>query len=220
MNKRLFAIGDIHGCYDAFRILVEQKIQIKKSDKIILLGDYIDRGPHSKEVIDYIIDLQNKGFDIVPLLGNHEAMLLDAFYKDERLPLWIQNGRYETLKSFGISSLKNLASRYIEFFSGLPYYFVFEEYLFVHAGFNDEISNPFEDLYHMIWECREKYRHPSLKDKTVIHGHRPIFVANCKENVQRSNKVINLDTGCIYADYAGYGTLTALEIYTKCFYFV
>ncbi|MFA5814000.1 MAG: metallophosphoesterase [Bacteroidales bacterium] len=74
MNQRLLAIGDIHGCFNAFRTLVEQKIQIKKRDKIILLGDYIDRGTHSKEVVDYIFDLQNKGFDIVPLIGNHEAM--------------------------------------------------------------------------------------------------------------------------------------------------
>jgi serine/threonine protein phosphatase 1 len=220
MNKRLFAIGDIHGCFDEFQALVEQKIQIKKSDQIILLGDYIDRGPHSKEVIDYIIDLQKSGFDMVPLLGNHEAMLLDAFYKNEQLSLWIQNGGSATLKSFGIRSLLNIAPSYIEFFSGLPYYFAHDEYLFVHAGFNDEISNPFEDLYHMIWECREKYRHPSLKDKTVFHGHRPVFAANCVKNVQRNDKVINLDTGCVYAHYPGYGTLTALEIYTKCFFFV
>jgi len=60
MNKRLFAIGDIHGCFNAVRSLLEQKIQIKESDKIILLGDYIDRGIQSKDVIDYIIDLKKK----------------------------------------------------------------------------------------------------------------------------------------------------------------
>lgn len=219
MTQRLFAIGDIHGCYNAFRTLLERHIQIKKSDKIILLGDYIDRGAQSKEVVDYIIDLQSDGFDIVPLLGNHEAMLLDAYYNDGHLSLWIQNGGTETLKSFGIRSLKNMERRYIDFFSGLPYYFAFEDYLFVHAGFNDDLNNPFEDRYHMIWKCKERYKHPSLKDKTIVHGHRPVSKTICKENVPGKNKVINLDTGCVYSDYTGYGTLTALELYTNCLYF-
>ena len=219
MNKRLFAIGDIHGCYKAFRTLVEQKIKIKKSDKIILLGDYIDRGPHSKEVIDYIIELQNNGFDIIPLRGNHEAMLLDAFDKGERLSLWIQNGGSETLKSFGISYLKDLAPRYLEFFNKLPYYFEFEEYIFVHAGFNDGLNNPFDDKYHMIWKCRERYEHPSLKDKTIVHGHCPITVTTCNERVLSNNKVINLDTGCVYSDSDGYGSLSALELYAYSLFF-
>lgn len=220
MTQRLFAIGDIHGCFDSFRTLVEEKIQIRTDDKIVLLGDYIDRGAQSREVIDYIIELQSNGFDIVPLLGNHESMLLDAYYDVGQLSLWIQNGGTETLKSFGISSLKNIERRYIDFFIGLPYYFAFEDYLFVHAGFNDDLSNPFEDRYHMIWKCKEKYEHPSLKDKTIVHGHRPVSVNICKENVLGKNKVINVDTGCVYSEHTGYGTLTALELYANGLYFV
>ena len=90
--------------------LLEQKIQIKEGDKIILLGDYIDRGTQSKEVIDYIIDLKEKGIYIVPLLGNHEAMLLDANNNEGFTSKWIQNGGSETLKSFSISSLKDIES--------------------------------------------------------------------------------------------------------------
>lgn len=116
MTHRLFAIGDIHGCFDSLRTMIEQKIKIRKEDKIILLGDYIDRGPQSKEVVDYIIDLQNSGFDLVPLIGNHEAMLLDTLNNNEYFSIWIQNGGTETLRSFGISSLGKLAPRYIDFF--------------------------------------------------------------------------------------------------------
>src|SRR5674476_416869 len=78
MKNRLFAVGDIHGCYASFEKLIETKIKPRKTDKIILLGDLIDRGPQSKEVVDLIIDLQRKGFDIIPLLGNHEDMMLNA----------------------------------------------------------------------------------------------------------------------------------------------
>ena len=69
MNNRLFAIGDIHGCCDSLKELVENKIQFQKNDKLILLGDYIDRGDKSKEVVDFIMELQEKGFNIIPLMG-------------------------------------------------------------------------------------------------------------------------------------------------------
>lgn len=219
MDKRLFAIGDIHGCFDIFRILLEQKIQLIKNDKVILLGDYIDRGKQSKEVIDYIIDLQAKGFDIVSLLGNHEAMLLDAFKNAELTSKWIQNGGSETLRSFGITSLKDIESKYIEFFKGLTYYFAFEEYLFVHAGFNDTDINPFADKYSMIWVCKPTYENPLLINKIIIHGHRPILVDVCKEIVHSNKNVINLDTGCVYSNMTGYGTLTAIELNTRSLYF-
>ncbi len=215
MNERLFAIGDIHGCFDSFRELVEYKIEIKNSDKLVLLGDYIDRGNHSRKVVDYIIELQQKGFDIIPLIGNHESMLLDALDNDVLLPEWIQNGGTETLISFGIESLKDLDQLYIDFFRGLLFYYLFNKFLFVHAGFNDEISNPFEDKYHMIWSRREKYTSPIFKDKIIIHGHSPVSELFCKQSIQDNNQVINIDTGCVYADKVGYGRLSALELYSS-----
>ena len=157
MNKRLFAIGDIHGCFDSLKELVENKIQLQKSDKLILLGDYIDRGDKSKEVIDYIIELQEKGFNIVPLMGNHETMLLDAYENEKNISIWIQNGGNETLKSFDINSIKNLNPMYLKFFRELEHYYSLDEFLFVHAGFNDNLVNPFTDFYSMLWKCKESY---------------------------------------------------------------
>jgi serine/threonine protein phosphatase 1 len=219
MDKRLFAIGDIHGCFNTLRTLLEEKIQIKEGDKIILLGDYIDRGTQSKEVIDYIIDLKDKGFYVVPLLGNHESMLLDAYNDEGLTSKWIQNGGTSTLKSFNISSLKDIEPEYIEFFKGLTYYFAFEEYLFVHAGFNDSVINPFTDRYSMIWLCKQTYENPLLMNKIIIHGHRPIPVADCKDLVDSNKNVINLDTGCVYSNMTGYGTLTAIELNARSLYF-
>ena len=84
--KRIFAIGDIHGCFDFLKELVENKIQLDKDDKLVLLGDYIDRGVKSKEVVDYIIDLHEKGYDITPLIGNHELLLLETFEDEKNKP--------------------------------------------------------------------------------------------------------------------------------------
>lgn len=220
MDKRLFAIGDIHGCFDSFQILIKQKIQIKESDKIVLLGDYIDRGTQSREVFDYIIDLKEKGIDIVPLMGNHEAMLLDAFKNTEFKSKWIQNGGSETLKSFDIISVEDIESKYIDFIQGLTYYYAFGEYIFVHAGFNDSDINPFADNYSMIWVCKQMYENPMLINKIIIHGHRPITMDACKKIVHSNKNVINLDTGCVYSNMTGYGTLTAIELNTRSLYFV
>ncbi|MCX6320509.1 MAG: metallophosphoesterase family protein [Bacteroidia bacterium] len=212
MNERLFAIGDIHGCFDSFRELVEDKIEINNGDKLVLLGDYIDRGKQSKEVIDYIIELQQKGFDIIPLIGNHESMLLNAIGNEEHFSLWIQNGGSKTMESFKINSLKDLPKFYIDFFKALPFYYSYKNFLFVHAGFNDEIINPFEDKYHMIWTCRGKYSNSILRDKTIIHGHSPISESSCRGRIQNNYQVINIDTGCVYSDYVGYGRLSAIEL--------
>lgn len=211
MNKRLFAIGDTHGCFDSLKELVENKIQLQKDDKLILLGDYIDRGDKSKEVVDFIIELLENDYDVIPLMGNHEAMLIDAFEDEKNISKWIQNGGNETLKSFEINSLKDIESKYIEFFKGLRYYYTFEDYLFVHAGFNDNVLNPFTDYYSMLWKCKETYTNPLLSEKTIIHGHNPVRVAICEERVLAKLRVINIDTGCVYKDSESYGRLTAYD---------
>ncbi len=202
MNKRLFAIGDIHGCFDSLKELVEDKIQLQKNDKLILLGDYIDRGDKSKEVVDFIIELLENGYDVIPLMGNHEAMLLDAYESENNTSKWIQNGGDKTLKSFEINTLKNIESKYIKFFKDLRYYYSFEDYLFVHAGFNDNVVNPFTDYYSMLWKYKESYTNPVFANKTIIHGHNPISVSKCEERVLSKLDVINIDTGCVYKEYS------------------
>jgi serine/threonine protein phosphatase 1 len=212
MDHRLFAIGDIHGCFDPLRKLIEEKIILTPNDKLFLLGDYIDRGPKSNEVIDYILELKNKGFDITPLRGNHEQMLLDAWEEEDFTGIWMINGGKETLKSFGIKNVKDLEPLYLDFFRSLKLFAEIENYLFVHAGFNDELDYPFEDTFHMIWKCRNKYSHPLLKDKTIVHGHCTITASACDERIKANDPVINLDSGCVYTGYKDYGRLTALEL--------
>ena len=220
MINRLFAIGDTHGCFDSFKELVENKIQLQEDDKLILLGDYIDRGDKSKEVVDFIMELQEKGFDIISLRGNHEVMLLDAYEDEKNISKWIQNGGNETLKSFEINSVKDIEFKYIEFFNGLRYYYAFEDYLFVHAGFNDNVLNPLTDYYSMLWKCKESYTNPLLLAKTIVHGHNPVSVSKCEERVLAKHHIINIDTGCVYKDNEGFGRLTAYDCNNKRILFV
>jgi serine/threonine protein phosphatase 1 len=214
LKERLFAIGDIHGCIDQLRELVESVIGIRKQDRIVFLGDYIDRGNKSREVVDYIMNLQHNGYAVIPLIGNHEWMLLEAYEEDNRLINWIFNGGSSTLDSFGIKALKELSREYIDFFNSLRYYYIFENYIFVHAGFNDNISDTFNDYYDMIWTRRESYSNPVFKDKIIIHGHTPVTVEICRKMIDEKNRVINIDTGCVYSDITGYGHLTAVELFS------
>jgi serine/threonine protein phosphatase 1 len=209
---RLFAISDIHGCFRPFYELVVKVIDLQKSDRLILLGDYIDRGDQSREVIDFIIELKDKGFNITPLTGNHEVMLVDSYNDKGLLPLWYLNSGMTTLLSFDISDIGDIGDKYLGFFTSLAYYESIGDFLFVHAGFNDLISDPFSDRHHMIWECRPTYFNPIFSGKTVIHGHRPKLPEYVRKLISNRSNVIPIDTGCVYDEELGYGFISALEV--------
>jgi serine/threonine protein phosphatase 1 len=211
---RIFAISDIHGCFNTFHELVINLLGLKKSDKLILLGDYIDRGDKSREVIDFIIDLTKKGFDVTPLSGNHEAMLIDAYLNPGMLPLWLINSGKDTMTSFEINDIRDIDNKYIDFFTGLKYFETIGDFIFVHAGFNDDAADPFSDRSGMIWECRLVYVNPAFSGKTIIHGHRPKTIAYVNKLISEKSKVIPIDTGCVYEKELGYGNLSALEVDT------
>ncbi len=214
MSGRLIAIGDIHGCFDQLRILVEERIKISKSDRLILLGDYIDRGLKIREVTDYIIDLIQQGFDVIPLIGNHESMMLASIEDTRQLAGWLLNGGYVTLSCFGIESPGELNRKYLDFFRNLHYYYIKDPFIFVHAGFNDEIANPLEDKFQMLWSRREAYSNPYFSGRVIIHGHTPIPLTVCIEKVASGSGIINIDTGCVYGETGGLGHLTAIELYS------
>ncbi len=216
MEKRLLSVGDIHGCFEQFRAMMEEKIRITKQDRIILIGDYIDRGPEILKTIDYIIKLKEKGYNLITLRGNHEVMLLNSFRTGD-FSLWLYNGAESTLDSFGIEITDTPGEKYSRFFEDLLWYFEEEDYLFVHAGFSD--TDPFNDRHAMVWTRNETYTNPYLSGKIIIHGHTPITVEQCIERVKNKSSVINIDTGCVYDD-PGYGTLTAIELNSREMFFV
>ena len=218
--NRLFAISDIHGCFKPFYELVKDVIKLTKSDQLFLLGDYIDRGDQSKEVIDFIIDLTLEGFNVATLIGNHEVMLLNSYNNREQEPIWQMNNGASTLMSFGVEDVRNIDKHYLEFFTSLEYYKIVGNIIFVHAGFDDYAINPFENKQSMIWENRPFYRNPMLSGKTIIHGHRPNMISNLRKRIEEKASVISIDTGCVYEKEIGYGILTALEVNTMTLYSV
>ena len=128
---RKIAISDIHGCIRTFRYLLEEKIRLQPEDHLFLLGDFIDRGPNSKGVIDYILELQQSGYQLTCLLGNHEEMLLRSFTESLMRDVWESNGGMETMMSFGIRTAEEIPDLYMDFFTYLVYKWIFYRNLII-----------------------------------------------------------------------------------------
>jgi serine/threonine protein phosphatase 1 len=207
---RIFAIGDIHGCCNTFKKLLLEKLAIQKSDKIYCVGDYVDRGKDSKGVIDLIIDLRIKGYRIYTIRGNHEQMMLDSVIDRERLHLWIQNGGMETLKSFGISSVNELPAEYLAFLEQTEFFIETSKYIFVHAGLNFRIENPFMDKEAMLWIRDDYFDKSKINDRILIHGHTPMPLKYLSK--QLNSGKINIDGGCVYSFRPSFGNLVALSL--------
>lgn len=220
MSRRII-IGDIHGCLKTLQQLLEKKIKPETGDKLYFVGDYIDRGPDSKGVLDYLIGMKESGYNMVFIRGNHEEMLIESFSSKVYFHPWIYNGGGMTLDSFGLSEEeylelpgdKKLPSKYLEFLSQTTYYIELDKAFIVHAGFNFRDDNPFHDLDAMIWSRNFDYDRFKAKGKPVIHGHTPTNLDSIRRTLfDPERKLVNIDAGCVYTDYSELGNLIALDL--------
>ncbi len=220
MNKK-WVIPDIHGCYETFVQLIEEKINPTRQDEIYLLGDYIDRGPNSKGVIDYIIQLQEKGYRVFPLKGNHEDVFLRCYAHEknaggliglfELKESWLYFGGKATLRSFHVSNLIDVPEAYMDYLENLPFYQILDDYILVHAGLNFSIQDPFSDQLSMLWIKDFQVDYKKTGGRKVIHGHVPFTLDEIKQGIDESRS-FSLDNGCVYHTRKGMGNLIALEL--------
>ena len=217
MNTRRFVIPDIHGCEQTFRRLLENVIRLQKDDSLYLLGDFIDRGPRSKEVIDAIRQLQMDGYDILAIRGNHEEMFLKSCNDWSYFHLWMMNGGYTTLKSFGVEDACEIPFPYRTFIESFPYLIKLDDFVLVHAGLNFSAPDPFVDTEAMLWSREREVVKGLIGNRRVIGGHTPLT----RKEIQRNLKgdLIMLDNGCVYKGEPGLGSLVALELDSMTLYF-
>ena len=150
---RLLAIGDIHGCLDQLKALMEQ-VMPTSGDKVIFLGDYVDRGPASAGVIDYLIEFGTDFPATFFLRGNHEQMFAD--YLDGHDPaMFLMNGGLKTLDSYQDSGQWPMPSAHHTFLQTLSNYHETEDYIFVHAGLRPDIPLSEQDINDLLWIRRE-----------------------------------------------------------------
>ena len=112
---RKIAVSDIHGCLKTFKALIEHQVEFTKKDELYLLGDYIDRGPDSKGVLDYVMNLQEAGYKVFCVKGNHEEMMVNAVQNNEDVAMWLYNGGQESLASFGTEDPGEIPPKYLNF---------------------------------------------------------------------------------------------------------
>lgn len=205
---RIFAIGDIHGCSKTFKKLLLEKIQIRKSDKIYCIGDYVDRGRDSKGVIDFIIKLRKQGYHIHTLRGNHEQMMLDAPGNVVKMQHWLKNGGTETMQSFRVKSLNEIEPKYIRFLKKTKFYIKTKDYIFVHAGLNFSNETLFEDKDAMLWLRDFPSNQPVLESQILIHGHTP---KSLDIILSQHGNCFNIDGGCVFKQHSHLGKLVAIN---------
>jgi calcineurin-like phosphoesterase family protein len=208
--KRRFVIPDIHGCCRTFRTLVSDVIRLERPDELYLLGDMIDRGPDSKGVLDFILELQDQGFSIKGVKGNHEEMCLHADEDLEFMELWIANGGLATLRSFEVESAGEIPRRYRNLLHALPNYILLDDFVIVHASLNFDISDPFADTEAMLW-MRECIVDPSrIGGRRLVSGHTPVTREQLTASLA-SDRIL-IDNGCVFTSMTGLGSLTALDL--------
>ena len=215
---RQFAISDIHGCLKTFRKLVLEVIILTKEDTLFLLGDYINKGADSRGVLDFIFELQNSGYKLKCLRGNHEQYLIDGLnYSWERIAFLNRGGR-ETLQSFGVENINQIPEKYLSFIQSLPFFFETENHLLIHAGLNFDLDDPYKDEFSMLNIRRMEVDMKKTGNKNIIHGHVPNSYMDIENALSFHDNHISIDGGCVYSHIQVLNHLIALEINSGLLY--
>ncbi|GGK88509.1 metallophosphoesterase family protein [Rufibacter glacialis] len=216
-----YAISDIHGCLATFRQMVEEVIKLQPQDHLYLLGDYINKGPDSKGVLDYIFSLQRQGFQLTCLRGNHDQLLLDAIDLGEHTVWLPEEDKQKTLQNFGVSHFKDIPSAYISFIRSLPLLVVLDDYVLVHAGLDFTLANPLLTSNHLLLNTkRMSPTRAKLGHRKLIHGHLPVSEASIKQAVSKNKLAFNIDAGCVYYLNEQFGSLCALNMDKTVLFFL
>jgi len=224
--KRQWVIPDIHGHAKTLRCLVEELIKPTRYDEIYLLGDYIDRGPDSKGVIDYIRQLEQDEYRVVPLKGNHEDYMVELYdaetssgtswlmnFANRKRKIWNVIGGKATLASFHANHLKDVPADYIEWMRNLRYYVELDNFVLVHAGLNFRNEDPYEDKEAMLWFRDYEILPEKIGHRRIVHGHVPVNMELITLAVSNKfYKFIDIDNGPYIHGRSGFGNLVALEL--------
>jgi serine/threonine protein phosphatase 1 len=206
--SRHLAIGDIHGCITALKTLVDV-VGLRPDDTIVTLGDYVDRGPDSAAVIDFVIELGER-HNVIPLRGNHEIMMLDARDKKSWFGPWLGCGGEETLRSYAPSDAQagtfgDIPDAHFDFLENkLLDYYECDTHFFVHANVDPKVPLDEQKEPALFWQ---KYKDPAphCSNKIMVCGHTTQITG---EPASNKNSI------CIDTWVYGEGWLTCLDVET------
>lgn len=222
--ERTLVISDIHGELNKFNRLLEKVKYDSREDQLILLGDYVDRGPDSKGVLNKTAELRKEG--AIVLRGNHEDLMLASANGDEKATeIWLRNGGVETLESYGIFiSEKDMTfpqndafKQHLSYIESLEYYYETNDYIYVHGGVDPNRPVHETPPSILVW-IRDDFHHNYNGKKTVVFGHTRTESLHGKKDHSvyfGDNNIIGIDGGAVFG-----GQLNCLEIHSGEIYFV
>lgn len=190
-----YAISDIHGCAKTLSALLN-KLVLTSDDTVYFLGDYVDRGPDSKGVLDIVMKLPNA----FCLRGNHDDMMVRPEYHD----LWMMNGGRNTLAEFG----GKVPKKYLDFVSRLPLIVELPDFYLCHAGIGKVPMASSED--ELLWDGGCTVTLKQTGGRRLVCGHMPTSLEDIKSGL--SHYKIVIDNGCVFKGDNGYGNLVALRL--------
>lgn len=204
MPARTIAVGDVHGCSQALRAIVDA-IQPTADDTLVFLGDYVDRGPDSRGVLDFVLDLE-KRCRVVPLLGNHELMLLEAAENRLTIEPWLTVGGAATIQSYK-GHLENVPPEHWDFIRRCRRYYETPTHFFVHANYAASVRLDSQPDYLLFWEhLHLRVPPPHTNGKIAIVGH----------TAQKSSEILDLGhVVCIDTFCHGGGWLTGMDVNSR-----
>lgn len=220
----VYAVGDVHGRADLLEkmhaAILKDSLDVPAERKVVVyLGDYVDRGPASKKVVDVLLDRPLKGFERVHLMGNHEAFLIEFLNDLEAGPGWFFNGGLATLASYGVKVgkfdelsyevlqrvqeefKKKLPESHLDFYKTLEFSRTEGDFFFVHAGIRPGVPLDNQTDEDMLWIREEFLGCEDDFGKVIVHGHTITWEPEVKSNR------IGIDTGAFAS-----GVLTALVL--------
>jgi len=200
---RRFVIGDVHGCSKALRTVLET-IAPTSDDQLIFLGDFIDRGPDSRGVIDLMLSI-SRSTRLIALRGNHEVMLMGVLFGGCDPDIWMLCGGAATLTSYG-GSIERIPTSHVDFFRSLRTQYETDDELFVHAGYQPDVPMDRTDDAYRYWNHLLQIPPPHCSGKRAYVGHTP----QASGKVLDCGHIVCVDTYCF-----GGGWLTALNVDTN-----
>jgi serine/threonine protein phosphatase 1 len=204
--ERIFAVGDVHGCRSQLEDLLGGLDLRPETDSVVFIGDYIDRGPDSRGVVEAVLDLRRRVPGVICLIGNHERLFLDFLEDPGAAAMFLGNGGSATLRSYALRAedrpgIDALPEEHRRFFESLVLRYETERYLFVHAGLRPGVPLSDQDPWDLLWIRGEFIRSTASFGKVVVFGHTP-FPEPYVDGVK-----IGIDTGAVYG-----GRLTCVEL--------
>ena len=203
---KIFAIGDIHSCLFKLKEMMTLIEIDPVADTLVFVGDYIDRGPDVRSVVDLVLRIKRTMNNTICLLGNHEQLFLDYYLEKINRKIFLSNGGMSTLFSYGLTGTWggdkiNIPESHLQFFTTLRPYYETDDYIFVHAGLKPGIPLEQQDRDDILWIRNEFIASTHDFGKIVVFGHTPLYAPLVGVNK------IGIDTGAVYG-----GKLTCVEL--------